>query len=364
MYQVVNNLSHQAGAHALPGRRRFPLQRRHASPIRGRSAAPTRSRRSRTSWPASTTTPASRRRSAPREVSQTQPEPRRLRAGRVEGRPWRHAERRAALRPAVPRDDQHRHQQRLAARRARVVAVRVAPHGRARQRGPLLRSRAAARRSPTRCCRPATRPTWPTCGRSSVSLSPTQAGAPAFPHILQRRRPVGHAAQPDDDGPAPAERVLAAGERRDRAAARRREPRSASATSTCAANICSCPSTRTCRRASAVGHQQRLPARTRPTRTTASTPPPASSTYHGLHVSFVQRPARWGSYRVSLHAVEVDEQRRRVLLQLADRSVRPVEGLGPLRRRPAASAGRSRRHPHADGAGATTRGSASATASR
>ncbi len=27
--------------------------------------------------------------------------------------------------------------------------------------------------------------------------------------------------------------------------------------------------------------------------------PLASSTYHGLHVSFVQRPARWGSYRVS-----------------------------------------------------------------
>ena len=28
----------------------------------------------------------------------------------------------------------------------------------------------------------------------------------------------------------------------------------------------------------------------------------AESNYHGLHVSFVQRPARWGSYRVSLHA--------------------------------------------------------------
>src|SRR5205814_8278200 len=27
--------------------------------------------------------------------------------------------------------------------------------------------------------------------------------------------------------------------------------------------------------------------------------PTASSTYHGLHVSLVQRPARWGYYRVS-----------------------------------------------------------------
>ena len=48
-----------------------------------------------------------------------------------------------------------------------------------------------------------------------------------------------------------------------------------------------------------VRHQQRLPAESRTTRTTASIPPSASSNYHGLHVSFVQRPATWGSYRVT-----------------------------------------------------------------
>ena len=37
----------------------------------------------------------------------------------------------------------------------------------------------------------------------------------------------------------------------------------------------------------------------------------AESNYHGLHVSFVQRPAAWGHYRVSYTLFEVDEQRRR-----------------------------------------------------
>ena len=39
--------------------------------------------------------------------------------------------------------------------------------------------------------------------------------------------------------------------------------------------------------------------RSPPTPTTASIPPPADSNYHGLHLSFVQRPTRWGYYRVS-----------------------------------------------------------------
>ena len=75
------------------------------------------------------------------------------------------------------------------------------------------------------------------------------------------------------------------------------------------------------------------------------------SNYHGLHVSFTQRPARWGHYRISYTLVEVDEQRRRVLLQLADRPVRSVEGLGALGRRPAAPPGDQRRGADLDGAG-------------
>ena len=39
-------------------------------------------------------------------------------------------------------------------------------------------------RWPTRCCPPATRPTSPTLQQIGVSLSPTQAGAPVFPDIL------------------------------------------------------------------------------------------------------------------------------------------------------------------------------------
>ncbi len=52
-----------------------------------------------------------------------------------------------------------------------------------------------------------------------------------------------------------------------------------------------------------------------------------------------------------VHVVEVDEQRRRVLLQLADRPVRLVEGLGALGRRPAAPPGDQRRGADLDGAG-------------
>ena len=59
-----------------------------------------------------------------------------------------------------------------------------------------------------------------------------------------------------------------------------------------------------------------------------------------------------------LHAVEVDEQRRRELFQFPDRSDRPVEGLGPVRRRPAASPrGRTARQ-FVHGAGADVVGEA------
>ena len=53
-----------------------------------------------------------------------------------------------------------------------------------------------------------------------------------------------------------------------------------------------------------------------------------------------------------VHAVEGDGQRRRVLLQLADRSLRSAEGLGPIRRRSAPSPRRERRDSFLDGAGA------------
>ena len=74
------------------------------------------------------------------------------------------------------------------------------------------------------------------------------------------------------------------------------------------------------------------------------------SNYNGLHVSMSQRTQRWGHYRAVVHAVEIDERSRRVLLQLADRSHRLVEGLGPLGQRSAASPGAERLAANVDGA--------------
>ena len=133
----------------------------------------------------------------------------------------RDAERRAALRPAVPGNDQHGHEQRLAAPGVRLVAVRVAAHGGARQRGAVLRPRAASRASRTRCCRPGTRPTSANLRQISVSLSPTQAGAPVFPNILSGVVPSVTLVNLTTMDRESAERVFPAGERRGRAAARR-----------------------------------------------------------------------------------------------------------------------------------------------
>ena len=59
-------------------------------------------------------------------------------------------------------------------------------------------------------------------------------------------------------------------------------------------------------------------------------------------------PARWGYYRDQLHALEGDEQRRRVLLQLADRSLRPRTRTGAARTTTSAIAWSSTRaSPHA-----------------
>ena len=58
----------------------------------------------------------------------------------------------------------------------------------------------------------------------------------------------------------------------------------------------------------------------------------ADSNYHGLHLSFVQRPRTMGKLPRQLYLLEVDEQRGREFLQLSHRSVRSLEGLGPVRR--------------------------------
>ena len=103
----------------------------------------------------------------------------------------------------------------------------------------------------------------------NVSLSPTQAGAPVFPGILDAADSVGDARQPDDAGSEHAERVLASGQPRGRTAGgrewngerrlsirARRQPDHAGESER--AHVC--------RR----GHEQRMPSEPRVTRTTIS----------------------------------------------------------------------------------------------
>ena len=150
-----------------------------------------------------------------------------------------------------------------------------------------------------------------------------------FPSILAGPVPLGHARQPDDDGSESAERLFAPGAASRSSGRSASSARSASATSTCAAsdlimsinqNVPTCVASGTnngCRPNPAYANNSQYSSA-------------GDSNYHGLHVSFIQRPTRVGLLSRQLHAVEVDEQCRRVLLQLADRSVRSVEGLGPV----------------------------------
>jgi hypothetical protein len=53
------------------------------------------------------------------------------------------------------------------------------------------------------------------------------------------------------------------------------------------------------------------------------------SNQHGLHVSLVQPPARWGAYRVSYTSKAMNDVGE-FFFQLANRSVRSDERLGPV----------------------------------
>ena len=174
-----------------------------------------------------------------------------------------------------------------------------------------------------------------------VSLSPTQAGAPVFPNILPAAGPAGDAAQPDDDGSRPAERVFAPGQRRDRAAVRRAhdDQRRLSVPERAATVDVGQPERADVR---GVRQQQRLPAESRHTPTTASTRRSATRRTTACTSRSSQRTQRVGPISRVVHAVEGDEQRRRGVLQLADRPDRHLERLGTLRQRPAASPGRQR----------------------
>ena len=129
----------------------------------------------------------------------------------------------------------------------------------------------------------------------SVSLSPTQAGAPVS-RISSRKRCRGDAAESDNDGPRAAE------------CATRVRPvsnwSSNSATSTVSIGTNTCAAINLL-----MAINQNVPACVAAGTNNGCRPDPnygnnsqyssaGDSNYHGLHLSFVQRPARWGHYRV------------------------------------------------------------------
>ena len=219
MFQVVNNLSHQAGSHAVrvgadflynDDRITFP-----------RSVAGTYAFSSMASFLRGVYNNAGFSQTFGDTRGRTgQPQRRRLRAGRVEGQPRRHAESRAALRGAGPGDDRHRHRQHRAAAGRDLVALRLPSHARSRRRRAVLRPRAAAgagqraalggqHHRPEQTAPDEHQPVADAGGSAGVSEHP------------DRRRAVGDPAEPDDHGSPAEERLLAAGQRRGRAPVRR-----------------------------------------------------------------------------------------------------------------------------------------------
>ena len=220
---------------------------------------------------------------------------------------------------------------------------------RSRRRGPLLRPRAAA------------------CGRQRAAVgrkhdrpdaaAPDQrepvarAGrSPGIPEHPERLRAVGHAAQPDDDGPEPGERLFTPGQCGSRAAAgrakhaergvsvrRRAEPvdvrepeRPARARprepTTAAARIRPTPTTANTRRSAS-------PA------ITACTSPSFSARHDGATIESGTRcRRRQNNVGEFFFSSPIDP-------------LRPLEGLGAFRRRPAAPPRDARRRSLVDGAG-------------
>ena len=229
--------------------------------------------------------------------SADQSECRRLCTGRMESQPPPDFEPRRSLRSAVSEDDRHGYQQRFAARRLRVVAVWRPGHRGSRQLRSFLRSRAAARAG--QCAALGGQH-----GRhrqlepdQHQSFSDAKRGA-CFPeHPQQPGDSARRAVQLHHHEPAHAECLFGAGQPRDRAAARTEQhaQRRLSARARTASD-CFGESERAGLRG--VGQQQWMPSESE-LRQQQPVFPLADSHYDGLHVSFVQRPARWGHYRVS-----------------------------------------------------------------
>ena len=135
-----------------------------------------------------------------------------------------------------------------------------------------------------------------TCGRSRSACRRPGLGA-GVSRDPREQRPIRDSSQLDDDGSAAAERLLASGSVEVEQQIGERSTVSAGyhyVARRAAADVHQ-PERAGLRR---LGQQQRLPAQ--PNYANNSQYSPAgTSTYHGLHVSLLHRPARWGQHRVS-----------------------------------------------------------------
>ncbi len=327
LYEVVNNLSHQAGAHALRAGADFLFNDdtiTYPRSIRGAytfSSLPNFLAGVYNNAGFTQTFGANRR--VPDE-----PESRAVRPGRVEGQLESDDQRRDPLRPAVARNDQDGSEQRRAAGGVRVDAVRVARHARSWHGGSLLRPRAAARAG--QC--PALseqhqRRDQPEANRHQPVAGPS--GRAGVPRHSERRDPVGDAAEPDHHASEHAECLFASGRRRGRTSAWRSHddrhrlsvrPRRGS-------DHFGEPERAVVRRRR---DEQRLPPESE---LREQQPVLAAGDVELSRPACVVRAAAGAVGFVSrvVHAVEREGERRRVFLQLADRSLRPLEGLGPIR---------------------------------
>ena len=182
MYQVVNTLSHQAGAHALRAGVDFVFNDdtiTYPRSFRGNYAFSSLAELSRGQL--QRLHPDVRR---PGGVAD-QSEHRDVCTGRVASRIEPDAEPWPSLRPAIPGADQHRYQQRVAEGRVRVVAVDVARISWSAAVPGLFFDRVPLRAVANAILSAGNTTDLANLHQPSVSgLIPTQAGAPTFPNIL------------------------------------------------------------------------------------------------------------------------------------------------------------------------------------
>ena len=218
MLQVVDNVSHQSGAHAVRAGLDFLYNADRITFPRSAGGSYTFS--SLANFLAGVYNNAGFTQTfGAAGVSQSNSNAGRVRAGRVEACPGDDPELRGAVRLAISRHDYDRHEQCVAARGTRLGTRRVEPDSRARQRRRVLRPRpVASSRERAAVSRQHHRPGETSSDQREPHARPGEPSVPGYP---PGGGSVGHPRQPDDDRQGRPERGVTAGKRRGRAATRR-----------------------------------------------------------------------------------------------------------------------------------------------